>query len=276
MRVSLTERTAVSESTFDWAAYRPGARGTVARSAALWIDRRPDCADSLCRFAAHVPLPLPWLAVPIAAMLLSNLLLPHLITGFGGRRALGLTLILDVLALTALLALTGGPANPLTLLYLVQITLSAVVLSRAWTWSLGILSILGFGFLSNFIFHCSRWKAIFRPGLLGESIRDVDCICCGSVDDHVFRWRGVRGTAFHERQSLELQIKLTRHERLAAVGTLAAGAVRAEWGRLRQRSPSSPRGSRTLCAAELTIRAWLRMRRPSGPKSIDAPRFFAP
>jgi len=180
----------------------------------------------LVAFGAHVSLPLVWLVFPIAAMLLSNLLLPPFITRLGGRRALGTTLVLDVLALTAFLALTGGAANPLTLLYLVQITLSAVVLSRAWTWSLGTLAILGFGLL--FLFHIplvaleghhpaqgfalhlyGMWIAFVAAALLITFF-------IGEVSEALRR---------HERQSLELQIKLARHEKLAAVGTLAAGAA---------------------------------------------------
>ena len=37
----------------------------------------------------------------------------------------------------------GVPMNPFSLLYLVQITLSAVVLRKVWTWALGALSSLG-------------------------------------------------------------------------------------------------------------------------------------
>lgn len=180
----------------------------------------------LAAFGAHVPLPLDWLAVPIAAMLLSNLLLPRLIAGIGGRRALGGTLVLDVVLLTVLLSLTGGPANPLTLLYLVQITLSAVVLSRAWTWSLGILSVLGFGFLFPFHMpllaleghHPAQGFAVHLYGMWIAFVAAALLITffIGEVSEALRR---------HQRQSLDLQIKLARHEKLAAVGTLAAGAA---------------------------------------------------
>jgi two-component system sensor histidine kinase RegB len=225
MRVSLTERTAVSESDI-----RLGSDIAPALAAPWLVLLRYGLIVGLIvlilfvAFAAHVPLPLPWLAVPIAAMLLSNLLLPHLITGFGGRRALGLTLILDVLALTALLALTGGPANPLTLL--VQITLSAVVLSRAWTWSLGILSILGFGFL--FPFHIPLLALEGHHPALGFSVHLYGmwiAFVAAALMITFFVGEVSEALRLHERQSLELQIKLARHERLAAVGTLAAGAA---------------------------------------------------
>jgi len=59
----------------------------------------------------------------------------------------GLVLGLDILLLTALLYCSGGPSNPFTAIYLVHITLAAVVMPRAWAWSLGFLSTAGFGLL---------------------------------------------------------------------------------------------------------------------------------
>ncbi len=227
MRVSLTERAVASESDNGLAS------DSAPALAAPWLVRLRYGLIAglvllilLVAFGARVPLPLVWLAVPIAAMLLTNLLLPRLIAGLGGRRALGATLLLDVLALTALLSLTGGPANPLTLLYLVQITLSAVVLSRAWTWSLGTLSILGFGFLFPFHIpllvleghHPAQGFAVHLYGMWIAFVAAALLITffIGEVSETLRR---------HERRSLELQIKLARHEKLAAVGTLAAGAA---------------------------------------------------
>lgn len=227
MRISLTERIAVPESDL-----RPASDSAPALATPWLILLRYGLVAGLVLLAllvtlgARVPLPLPWLAVPIASMLLSNLVLSRLIVRLGDRRALGATLVLDVVALTMFLALTGGPANPLTLLYLVQITLSAVVLSRAWTWSLGLLSIIGFGFLfywhipllaleghhpaQSFAMHMyGMWIAFVVAALLITFF-------IGEVSEALRR---------RERQSLKLQIKLNRHEKLAAIGTLAAGAA---------------------------------------------------
>ena len=63
------------------------------------------------------------------------------------QETLGAVFCLDTLCLTAMLGLTGGPMNPFSLLYLVQITLSAVVLRKVWTWALGALSTVCFGLL---------------------------------------------------------------------------------------------------------------------------------
>src|SRR5262249_24026937 len=47
----------------------------------------------------------------------------------------------DTLVLTTLLYLSGGPFNPFSFLYLVQIALAAVVLRPRWTWLLMGLSL---------------------------------------------------------------------------------------------------------------------------------------
>jgi two-component system sensor histidine kinase RegB len=52
-------------------------------------------------------------------------------------------LLIDALALTALLGLSGGSANPFTILYFLPITLATQVSPR-WTWALAITCLLGF------------------------------------------------------------------------------------------------------------------------------------
>ena len=56
------------------------------------------------------------------------------------NRELLIALMLDVVALTAQLYLSGGANNPFTLLYLLQVTLGAVLLDSRSTWSLVALT----------------------------------------------------------------------------------------------------------------------------------------
>ena len=64
------------------------------------------------------------------------------------RRGLcGAALTLDTLLLSGLLHATGGPYNPFGVLYLVHITLAAVVLGARWTWFLAALSVGCYGLL---------------------------------------------------------------------------------------------------------------------------------
>src|SRR5439155_21121828 len=85
----------------------------------------------------------------IVIQVLSNWLLGSRMDRVGGNaeHLVGALFCLDTLCLTLILALSGGPANPFSLLYLVQITFSAVVLRKWWTWTLGVLSTLSFGIL---------------------------------------------------------------------------------------------------------------------------------
>src|SRR5437763_6018447 len=62
-------------------------------------------------------------------------------------RAAGLNLLGDVLALTALLALSGGAYNPFAALYLVHITIGAVVLPTRWSIALTVTSIVAYTLL---------------------------------------------------------------------------------------------------------------------------------
>jgi two-component system, sensor histidine kinase RegB len=60
-----------------------------------------------------------------------------------------LVLVLDVAALTAQLALSGGPTNPFTSLYLLQVTLGAVLLSGPASW--GLVALAGLAFAGLFV-----------------------------------------------------------------------------------------------------------------------------
>ena len=62
-------------------------------------------------------------------------------------RALGATAVLDALLLTALLALTGGPTNPFSVLYLTYVMIAAISSNAAWTWTTVFTSSAGFGLL---------------------------------------------------------------------------------------------------------------------------------
>jgi two-component system, sensor histidine kinase RegB len=133
---------------------------------------------------------------------------------------------LDILSLTAILMLTGGASNPFSLLYLVQITLSATILNKYWTWFLGLLSVLCFGTLF--------WLYLPIAALGGHHAP-------GSEDLHLIgMWIGFAVAAFlialfsgqisevlrrREQELRELQQLLAKRERLASLATLAAGAA---------------------------------------------------
>ncbi|HUK66873.1 MAG TPA: ATP-binding protein [Anaeromyxobacteraceae bacterium] len=53
----------------------------------------------------------------------------------------------DALLMTALLALSGGPANPFSTMYLVNVALSTVLLDAAWAWAMLAVSLALFALL---------------------------------------------------------------------------------------------------------------------------------
>lgn len=173
-------------------------------------------------------LPLPWTLVPLAVVLASNVVLGRLrvLPLRYPQETLGAIFCLDTLSMTALLGLTGGPMNPFSLLYLVQITLSAVVLRKAWTWALAVLSTACFGLL--FFFHVAapafqthHLEQGLSPHLVGM------WIAFGVAAALITFFTGTIADALRTREQevLVLQAQVAKNERLASLVTLAAGAA---------------------------------------------------
>lgn len=177
-------------------------------------------------FVFGMELPILWLTAPLAVAAISNLTLQHFSGAFSDRSALGILLTLDTLCLTALLSLTGGPANPFTLLYLVQITLSAVILSKEWTWALGGLSVACFAFLFPVhrvvpVFEGHHTYQGFSVHLAGMWI----AFAAASLVITVFIGKVSEALRKREQETLSLRDQVARDERLTSIVTLAAGAA---------------------------------------------------
>lgn len=69
----------------------------------------------------------------------------------GGELVLGSVMVFDILLLTVLLAVSGGPTNPFAIFYLANISLGAVMLGPRWLWSLSGFAIVCYAGL--FFFH---------------------------------------------------------------------------------------------------------------------------
>lgn len=150
---------------------------------------------------------------------------------------LAAVMALDVALLTGLLYFTGGPHNPFSFLYLVQIALAAVVLRAHWTWMLVALSLGSFGVL-----------------LLGH--RDLPVLDDAAVQEKgmwvalgvaaafivYFLLRVVAALAARERELAEARDRSARQARLASLATMAAGAAH---------ELATPLGTVALVAKEL-------------------------
>lgn len=135
-----------------------------------------------------------------------------------------LTMGFDSLVLTALLYLSGGPVNPFSFLYLVQIALAAVVLRARFTWMLVALSMAG----SAVLFADSR------PLVLGGSHQEhmsihlrgmwvAFTVAAGFIVYSLLRV--TRALADREADLAAARQLAAQQEKLASLATLAAGAA---------------------------------------------------
>lgn len=139
----------------------------------------------------------------------------------------GAVLSLDVLILTGLLHATGGPSNPFAVLYLVSITLAALLLGATWTWCLTALSVAAYGGL--FVAqpplmaseHSGHLAADFTTHLWGMWLAyTLTAMLTASFV--------VKLTAAIRRRDREIEVireQAARSDRLAGMTTLAAGVA---------------------------------------------------
>ena len=177
-----------------------------------------------------VHLPVTTLLVIVAVQAASNALLAWRFAGARASRAAtrpwcGSMLVFDTLALTALLFFSSGPANPFSVFYLVLILVSAVALGSAWTWFVSTLAVGCYAVLfavapllpvaagheaHNFAQHLqSMWVALTLAAALTAYFVTRLTALLARRDEELARMR-------------ELSV---RHERLASLTTLAAGAA---------------------------------------------------
>lgn len=128
----------------------------------------------------------------------------------------------DVLHLTALLYLTGGPLNPFSFLYLVLIALSAISMSARFTWGLAALSaacsaLLFLGSWPLPISHAEQMR-LHLPGMWVAFI-------VAAVFIVYFLMRVTHALHVRERELEAARNLALRRERLASLATLAAGAA---------------------------------------------------
>ena len=173
----------------------------------------------------RAPLPVERLVALVLALAASNLLLAAARRWVDAPRALcGAALAFDALQLTLLLHATGGTANPFSVLYLVYITLAAVVLGARWTWSLAALCVACYGLLfalATPLEHLGHMDPSMRLHLQGMWV--AFCVAAALTAYFV-----VQMSAAIDRRDAEMariRDRAARSERLASLATLAAGAA---------------------------------------------------
>ncbi|HZM49888.1 MAG TPA: sensor histidine kinase, partial [Vicinamibacteria bacterium] len=168
-------------------------------------------------------LPLARLVSYVGALAATNLVLAVVKNRTSAPRLLcGAVLTLDTLLLSGLLHTVGGAYNPFSILYLVHITLAAVVLGRRWTWFLAALSVACYGLLFAANPPAAAHAATdMRIHLQGMWVAFV-------VATALTAYFVVQLSSAIERRDAEIaemRASVARHERLASVTTMAAGAA---------------------------------------------------
>lgn len=134
-------------------------------------------------------------------------------------------LVLDVLLLTALLLVSGGPANPFSVFYLVHVVLAGLVLGSFGAWTMAGLTIVGFGLLfvlpSTPIDSHAAHHDTSSLHLQGMWVAYVLASCFLAT----FVSGLTRALARRDQELARLRTRTERSERLAAVATLSASAA---------------------------------------------------
>jgi two-component system sensor histidine kinase RegB len=167
----------------------------------------------------------PLLAV-CGALALINLA-THLWLNHGGNptaRAAGLNLLGDVLALTALLALSGGTYNPFAVLYLVHITIGAVILPAGWSIVLTSTSIAAYTLLQLMPEGPLSWLGAQDPATFHLRGRWIAFVVA-AVFIGIFTLRMSAALRRREAELERTRSDAEAAERLAALGTVAAGTA---------------------------------------------------
>lgn len=149
-----------------------------------------------------------------------------------GNRILAAIMLLDLLSLTGLLYFTGGTRNPFVVFYLVNVALSAVLLSADWAWRIVVVAIGCLGFLSFFhvplpVLEPSAAKtpesAVESTWLLRAGLWVSYGACAGVIVNFI-----TRVTAALRKSQQQVRIADRRQanlEKVESLATLSAGAA---------------------------------------------------
>jgi two-component system sensor histidine kinase RegB len=187
----------------------------------------------------RIPLPTVWaLVTAISVTAGSNLVLLYWFSAWSKQEnrvtpsdlVLGLVLMMDLFSLTTLLFATGGPNNPFSLFFFVNVSLSALVLNRKWAWGLNVMSVLCFAGLLVDHYHIDRLdmglNSIRYRGVV--SLQHMGLLVafatCSSVIVY-FMTRLTDELAKQQKTVRQAEESKASFEKIEALGTLAAGAA---------------------------------------------------
>lgn len=143
-----------------------------------------------------------------------------------GEALIGLIMLLDIVLLTGLLYVGGGPANPFSIFYLVNVVLAAVLLRPLWGWVLVAVAAWCYGTL--FLDHMPLAVFERENNVRGVSLHAVGTFVAFFTATITMLYFFTRLTNELDRIEAELVVARQRRvqsDRLEAMATLAAGAA---------------------------------------------------
>lgn len=180
----------------------------------------------IVRFGLRISLPLEAMAIVLGALIALNLIsFAWLRRGAHvSNRALAVALFLDVAALTAQLYLSGGATNPFTGLYLLQITLGAVLLDTKSSWA--IVAAAGASFVMLTWFNEPLLISPHTGSLL--TLHIIGMLVCFALDAVLlvsFVTRITHNLRERDAHVAELKQQAAEEDHIVRMGLLASGAA---------------------------------------------------
>ncbi len=141
------------------------------------------------------------------------------------RMLTGAALLIQVVLLTGLLELSGGPSNPFSVIYAVQIALAALTLGVRWAYLAGAVSILSYGLLISW--HLEELVPAHHRLIDFPTHLFTMWLAIAMLAELAAHFAGAASRAIAEREAAldVMRQQASRAERVMSLTTLAAGAA---------------------------------------------------
>lgn len=181
----------------------------------------------IVHFGLGIPLPLATMLTLLGGLAVFNVasLLRAKMFHEVSNGELFFALLVDVGMLTAQLYLSGGATNPFVFLYLLQVTLGAVLLQAWSTWSMVAITAVCFAGLARFgeplALPLDYHRGLLSPFILGMLI----CFVLNAALLVIFITRIGRNLRARDSRLADLRQRAAEEEHVVRIGLLASGAA---------------------------------------------------